>query len=97
MRLTLAHVVALASVAALGFAAGVAVPPSPMGEPAPSPAPMGEPAPMPAPSLWVLVVERPGEPGEYEAADYGLSLGDCVDAMNAAPREARAACERDRG
>lgn len=46
---------------------------------------------------WLLIVDRQGAPGESDVADYDLTLGDCLDAMRAQPREANAACERDRG
>lgn len=102
MRLAALSVAALAAVTLLGSLA------SPAGSwaslaPAPAqPAPMGAPAqPVTyAPDTagpWLLVVDRQGEPGESDVADYDLSLGDCLDAMNAQPREAHAACERDRG
>lgn len=64
----------------------------------PVPAPV-EPVEYAAPiaRAYVFAVERPGEPGEYDAADYGLPLGECFDRLRALPQGVNAYCEADRG
>lgn len=96
------------ALAALSLAVAVGSALSPAGSwaslsPAPAqteaqPLPMGEPVAY-APDTsgpWLLIVDRVGEPGESDVADYDLSLGDCLDAMNATPHHLHPACERDK-
>jgi hypothetical protein len=95
------HLFALAALASI-VAFGVALSPSGSwqrpAQPVASPAPAQPVAYAPdASGAFVLAVAKPGEPGEYDAADYGLSLGDCVYALQQMPAGADAFCERDRG